>query len=174
MVSVFMTSCTDNATQDMANLATDDSELLEALYSSETLVGKGEVKNDNEYSFAVKLDDLSDDLKAQLENKESFNLNKAFDISSENLKNIWGDSMHPTLLEQGIQMDKGEYTIKETYMTEDGKDMTAEVAADPTVLDRVDVYVYISVTISVEVTITGNEILVDVDVEVEACAIIVP
>lgn len=147
----------------------DDSALLKAIYESEVLTDKGEVKDDGSYSFAIPFEDLSESIQTQLEDKKTLEINNPINISGENLQRIWGDKMNSEALERGIQIQKGAIEVNQTYMDNDGNNMEEAVLNDPTILDRKEIINYLVVA----VVVIETEDAIIVGVYAETCTIII-
>ncbi len=173
-VAVFMTSC-GQPEEIKPNIS--DAALLESIFNADAVVGKGEMVDDDKLKFAVQLDELSEDIVAQLENREAFNLSQPLDISVETVTNIWGNELNEHILENGLQINSGEYKVSNVYMNPEGDDMSDLVEQDPSIIERdgTTTYIIIKVKITtiiteydngdIEVTITGS-------ISVESCTVI--
>ena len=153
--ALFLVSCTKEAP--IIDTPTDDTELLSALYDADALVGKGEVKADDKYSFTVRMDELPAELATQLSGRENFTLNNELAITPEQVQAIWGEQVEGTPLADGLTIAGKDHKVTRTYMTPDGESLTEQVEDNPNILaDARDVLEYIYVEHGILIDGNGN------------------
>lgn len=174
LTTLFFTSCVEENQILEQPQSTDDAEMISTLFDSDQLIGIGEVKEGNKYSFTVLTDDLSQDLQDQLEGKEKWVLDNTMSISSDVMKRIWGEKIKDTEIENGFDIEAKEHIVTETYMTPDGESLTELVKDDPTILANArDVISYLYVEVGDIVDVETEEV-VGSYIYVESCTIIIP
>ncbi len=178
--TLFFSSCTKDTPILEEQKTMGDAELITALYASDALTDKGEIKDDNKYGFTIGLDELPKELRDQLRGKESWTFDDKVNIAPENVARIWGDKIEKEspLLDKGLNFEGKNYQLNKTFMTPDGHSLTENVAKDPSILANArDVleYLYVEHEIEVEIEIDGEgniEITITETVYIEYCVII--